>query len=57
MPYIKRHIAVDTQGLPRAVAVSIADVTDRKGLEAHTCECYAVVKKKLTRLLSDVRAR
>lgn len=28
---IKRHIAVDTQGLPHAVAVSTADVTDRTG--------------------------
>jgi transposase len=28
---IKRHIAVDTQGLPHAVSVSTADVTDRKG--------------------------
>lgn len=28
---IKRHIAVDTLGLPHAVAVSTADVTDRKG--------------------------
>ena len=28
---IKRHIAVDTQGLPHAVAVSTANVTDRKG--------------------------
>ena len=26
---IKRHIAVDTQGLPHAVAVTTADVTDR----------------------------
>ena len=26
---IKRHIAVDTQGLPHAVAKSIADVTDQ----------------------------
>lgn len=32
-------------------------VLDRTGLEAHTCECYGVVKKELTRLLSDVRAR
>jgi transposase len=32
---IKRHIAVDTQGLPHAVAVTTANVTDRKGaLEA-----------------------
>lgn len=28
---IKRHIAVDTQGLPHAVAVTTAEVTDRKG--------------------------
>lgn len=28
---IKRHIAVDTQGLPHAVAVTPANVTDRKG--------------------------
>ncbi|PPU00594.1 IS5 family transposase [Xanthomonas arboricola] len=32
---IKRHIAVDTQGFPHAVAVTTAEVTDRKGaLEA-----------------------
>jgi CRP-like cAMP-binding protein len=29
-------------------------VLDRSGLEQHTCECYAVVKKELSRLLSDV---
>ena len=28
---IKRHIAVDTQGLPHAVAMTTAEVTDRKG--------------------------
>jgi transposase len=28
---IKRHIAVDTRGLPHAVMVTTADVTDRKG--------------------------
>ncbi len=28
---IKRQIAVDTQGLPHAVAVTTADVTDREG--------------------------
>jgi transposase len=28
---IKRHIAVDTQGLPHAIAVTTADVTDREG--------------------------
>lgn len=28
---IKRHIAVDTLGLPHAIGVTTADVTDRKG--------------------------
>ena len=28
---IKRHIAVDTQGLPHAIAVTTADITDRRG--------------------------
>lgn len=28
---IKRHIAVDTQGLPHAIAVTTANVTDRTG--------------------------
>ena len=28
---IKRHIAVDTQGLPHAIALTTAEVTDRKG--------------------------
>ena len=32
-------------------------VLDRKGLEKHACECYAVVKKELKRLLSDVQYR
>jgi len=32
-------------------------VRKRAGLEAHACECYAVVKKELNRLLSDVRHR
>jgi CRP-like cAMP-binding protein len=30
-------------------------VLDRSGLETRACECYAVVKKELSRLLSDVR--
>jgi CRP-like cAMP-binding protein len=30
-------------------------VLNRSGLEAHACECYAVVKKEMHRLLSDVR--
>ena len=32
-------------------------VLERKGLEARVCECYAVVKTELARLLSDVRHR
>ncbi|OFZ98552.1 MAG: Crp/Fnr family transcriptional regulator [Betaproteobacteria bacterium RIFCSPLOWO2_02_67_12] len=32
-------------------------VVERAGLEARACECYAVVKKELGRLLSDVRYR
>jgi transposase len=28
---IKRHIAVDTQGLPHAIAITTADVADREG--------------------------
>jgi CRP-like cAMP-binding protein len=32
-------------------------VLDRSGLETRACECYAVVKKELSRLLSDVRYR
>jgi len=32
-------------------------VQDRAGLEARTCECYAVVKTELERLLCDVRYR
>lgn len=31
MSGIKRHIAVDTQGLPHAIAITTADVTDRAG--------------------------
>lgn len=32
-------------------------VLDRHGLETHACECYAVVKKELARLLPDVLHR
>ena len=32
-------------------------VLDRSGLEVGACECYAVVKKELARLLSDVQYR
>jgi CRP-like cAMP-binding protein len=32
-------------------------VLDRHGLEASACECYAVVRKEMNRLLSDVLYR
>ena len=32
-------------------------VIDRSGLESHACECYAVVRNELSRLLSDVQHR
>ncbi|EAR20446.1 putative transposase [Nitrococcus mobilis Nb-231] len=36
---IKRPIAVDTQGLPHAIAITTADVTDRKGALAAMDRC------------------
>ena len=45
---IKRHIAVDTQGLPHAVAVTTAEVTDRKGALQALERC----KTKLSRVQS-----
>lgn len=39
MSGIKRHLAVDTQGLPHAVAITTADVNDRKGAEAAFERC------------------
>lgn len=38
---IKRHIAVDTQGLPHAIAVTTAEVTDRKGALQAMDRCQA----------------
>jgi hypothetical protein len=32
-------------------------VLERSGLETRTCECYAVLRKELSRLLSDVQYR
>jgi len=39
---IKRHIAVDTQGLPHAVAVTTTEVTDRKGALLALARCHGV---------------
>lgn len=41
---IKRHIAVDTQGLPHAIAVTTANVTDRAG----ALEAFSLNKKALS---------
>src|ERR1700686_4237801 len=38
---IKRHIAVDTQGLPHAIAITTANVTDRAGALAALDRCAA----------------
>ncbi len=45
---IKRHIAVDTQGLPHAIAVTTADVTDRAG----ALEAFTMHKKTLSRVVN-----
>lgn len=42
---IKRHIAVDTQGFPHAVAVTTAEVTDRKGALQAMRRCRANLGK------------
>jgi transposase len=45
---IKRHIAVDTQGLPHAIAVTTANVTDRAGALA----AFSLNKKALSEIKS-----
>jgi transposase len=42
---IKRHIAVDTQGLPHAIAVTTAEVTDRKGALQVLDRCKSGLKQ------------
>ena len=42
---IKRHIAMDTQGLPHAIAVTTAEVTDRKGALQALERCKAGLGK------------
>lgn len=42
---IKRHIAVDTQGLPHAVAVTTAEVTDRKGALQALTRCKPALSR------------
>jgi len=57
---VRRESITDTAGkLQRAGIISYRrghiSVLNRAGLEAGACECYAVVKKELSRLLSGVR--
>ena len=47
---IKRHIAVNTQGLPHAVAVTTAEVTDRKGALQALQRCKSGLKQVRSRL-------
>ncbi len=49
---IKRHIAVDTQGLPHAVAVTPANVGDRQGAVEALDRCSANLER-LESLLVD----
>ncbi|MGH8031012.1 MAG: IS5 family transposase [Luteimonas sp.] len=49
---IKRHIAVDTQGLPHAVAVTTAEVTDRTGALQAMARCKANLGR-VQRVLAD----
>jgi transposase len=49
---IKRHIAVDTQGLPHAIAVTTAEVTDRKEALLALGRC-AVNLQAVQRILAD----
>ncbi|HMH17332.1 MAG TPA: Crp/Fnr family transcriptional regulator [Burkholderiales bacterium] len=59
---VRREGIVESAGrLQRAGFISYRRghiaVLDRSGLETRACECYAVVKKELSRLLSDVLYR
>lgn len=49
---IKRHIAVDTQGLPHAIAVTTADVTDREGA-LMACRFHKAALSKVNNVLTD----
>ena len=59
---VRREGVTEAAGnLQRAGCISYRrghiSVLDRTGLEARSCECYALVKKELARLLSDVQYR
>ena len=59
---VRREGVTDAAGnLQRAGCISYRRghiaVLDRSGLETRACECYGVVKKEMSRLLSDVQYR
>lgn len=49
---IKRHIAVDTNGLPHALSVTTADVTDRAGAVT-ALETYQSALQNVQNILAD----
>ena len=49
---IKRHIAVDTQGLPHAIEVTTADVNDRSGALL-LCLLHGSTLSQVTKMLVD----
>ena len=59
---VRRESVTEAAGkLKRAGLISYRrghiTVTDRGGLETHACECYAVAKAEMSRLLGEVRYR
>ncbi|PFK23859.1 transposase, partial [Bacillus cereus] len=49
---IKRHIAVDTNGLIHAIEVTTANITDREG-DIQMCERHTETLDKVTNILCD----
>lgn len=49
---IKRHIAVDTLGLPHAIAITTANITDREGALRMLCKPNGNINK-VVRILVD----
>ena len=49
---IKRHILVDTQGLPHAIGITTANLSDRDGA-VHTIKANATTLRAMKKLLTD----
>jgi CRP-like cAMP-binding protein len=52
-----QDLVASALGVRRESITEVAGKLQRSGLETRACECYAVVKNELGRLLSDVRYR